>query len=97
MRSVDKIFGGYDALQADQEAFCKELHQHPEPSHAEHRTAERVAGRLEEYGFRVETGIGAPDTCRAAEKAGRLGDLTPTTRRNSCPRCGPPCEPAPRP
>ena len=58
MSSADKILGGYDALQADQEAFYQDLHQHPELSHAEHRTAERVAGRLQEYGFTVETGIG---------------------------------------
>jgi metal-dependent amidase/aminoacylase/carboxypeptidase family protein len=58
MSSVGKILGGYHALQADQEAFYKDLHQHPELSHAEHRTAERVAGRLQEYGFTVETGIG---------------------------------------
>ena len=58
MSSVDKILGGYDALQADQEAFCKDLHQHPELSHAEYHTAERVAGRLQEYGFTVGTGIG---------------------------------------
>jgi metal-dependent amidase/aminoacylase/carboxypeptidase family protein len=57
MSSVDKILGDYNALQADQEACYKDLHQHPELSHAEHRTAGRVAGRLQEYGFRVETGI----------------------------------------
>ncbi len=31
---------------------------HPELSHAEHRTAGRVAERLQEYGFTVQTGIG---------------------------------------
>ena len=49
MSSVDKILGGYDVLQADQEAFYKDLYQHPELSHAGHLTAEHVAGRLQEY------------------------------------------------
>ena len=58
MNSTDEILAGYDSLQAGQEAFYKDLHQHPELSHAEHRTAGRVAERLQEYGFTVEAGIG---------------------------------------
>ncbi len=58
MSSIDEILGGYDGLQAGQEAFYKDLHAHPELSHAEHRTAGRVAGRLQDYGFTVQTGIG---------------------------------------
>ena len=49
---------GYDGLQAAQEAFYKDLHEHPELSHQEHRTARCVAGELQKYGFTVQTGIG---------------------------------------
>ena len=58
MGGLEEILAGYDGLQAGQEAFYKDLHQHPELSHQEHRTAERVAGKLQEYGCTVQTGIG---------------------------------------
>jgi len=58
MSGIDEILAGYDGLRAGQEAFYKDLHAHPELSHAEHRTAGRVAGRLQDYGFTVQTGIG---------------------------------------
>jgi metal-dependent amidase/aminoacylase/carboxypeptidase family protein len=58
MTNIDEILAGYDGLQSSQEAFYKDLHQHPELSHQEHRTAERVAGQLQENGFTVQTGIG---------------------------------------
>ena len=58
MSSVTDILAGYEDLRAGQEAFYKDLHQHPELSHQEHRTAQRVAERLHEYGFTVEAGIG---------------------------------------
>ena len=51
MNSADQILAAYDALRADQEALYKDLHRHPELSHQEHHTAERVAGRLQEHGF----------------------------------------------
>ena len=58
MGSLEEILAGYDGLQVGQEAFYKDLHQHPELSHQEHCTAERVAGKLQEYGCTVQTGIG---------------------------------------
>ena len=58
MNGVDEIMAGYDGLQAAQEAFYKDLHEHPELSHQEHRTARCVAGELQKYGFTVQTGIG---------------------------------------
>ncbi len=58
MGNVDEIVADYGGLQADQEAFYKDLHQHPELSHQERRTAGRVAKRLQEYGFAVDSGIG---------------------------------------
>jgi amidohydrolase len=56
--SVKEILAGYDGLRADQEALYKDLHQHPELSNQEHRTAGLVAERLEKSGFTVEAGIG---------------------------------------
>ena len=58
MSSIDEILAGYKGIQAGQEAFYKDLHEHPELSHYEDRTAQRVAGQLQEYGFKVQTGIG---------------------------------------
>ena len=58
MTNVDEIVADYGGLQAGQEAFYKDLHQHPELSHQERRTAGRVAERLQNYGFTVQSGIG---------------------------------------
>lgn len=58
MSSVQEILAGYGGLQATQEAFYRDLHQHPELSHQEQRTAQRVAGQLHEYGCTVQAGIG---------------------------------------
>lgn len=58
MSGIDEILAGYDGLQASQEAFYKDLHEHPELSHQEHRTARRVADQLQGPGFTVQTGIG---------------------------------------
>ena len=58
MSITEEVLAGYDQLQAAQEAFYKDLHEHPELSHAEHRTAQRVAGQLHDNGFTVHDGIG---------------------------------------
>jgi amidohydrolase len=58
MSNAQEILAGYGGLQAAQEAFYRDLHQHPELSHQEQRTAQRVAGQLQEYGCRVQAGIG---------------------------------------
>ena len=58
MSSAQEILAGYDGLQAAQEAFYRDLHQHPELSHKEQRTAQRVAGQLQQYGCTVQAGIG---------------------------------------
>jgi hippurate hydrolase len=58
MAAIDEILAGYEALRPDQEAFYQDLHRHPELSHQEHHTAQRVAGRLSDDGFTVTTGIG---------------------------------------
>jgi len=48
----------YETIRADQEAFYRELHEHPELSHQETRTADEVARRLTAWGYEVTTGIG---------------------------------------
>jgi hippurate hydrolase len=58
MSSVDRIVADYGGLQARQEAFYKDLHQHPELSHQERRTAGRVAEQLQKDGFTVQSGVG---------------------------------------
>ena len=58
MTAIEEILAGYPGLQAGQEALYKDLHRHPELSHQEHGTAQRVAGQLQTYGFSVQTGIG---------------------------------------
>lgn len=58
MSGVDEVLADYDGLQASQEAFYRDLHQHPELSHQERRTASHVAGQLHDYGFTVQSGIG---------------------------------------
>ena len=58
MGSADEIMAGYGGLQAAQETFYKDLHQHPELSHQEGRTAGNVAEQLRECGFTVQSGVG---------------------------------------
>lgn len=52
------VLAGLGSVRAWQEDFYRDVHAHPELSHQEHRTAGRVAGRLERSGLRVRTGIG---------------------------------------
>jgi hippurate hydrolase len=40
------------------EKFYRDLHQHPELSHGEHRTGARVAKRLRDAGYEVHDGVG---------------------------------------
>lgn len=88
MNGVDEILAGYDGLQAAQEAFYKDLHEHPELSHQEHRTAQRVAGQLQDYGFTVQTGIGGTGVVGTLAN-GRLQDLP----ANHSPKFLPPLHP----
>ncbi|MBT1002382.1 amidohydrolase [Paenarthrobacter sp. DKR-5] len=59
MDAAATILQHYESIRPGQEEFYKDLHQHPELSHQEHRTAAAVARSLASDGFRVETGIGA--------------------------------------
>ena len=67
MSGIDEILAGYDGLQASQEAFYKDLHEHPELSHQEHRTARRVADQLQGHWLH------GPDRHRRHGSGGRPG------------------------
>ena len=58
MAALDDILVGYEALRAAQEALYQDLHRHPELSHEEHHTAQRVGDLLRQDGFTVTGGIG---------------------------------------
>ena len=46
------------SLQDEVQAWRRDIHKHPELGFQENRTAEKVAGLLEEFGLEVHTGIG---------------------------------------
>jgi hippurate hydrolase len=52
------VLAGLDQLRTWQEEFYRDLHRHPELSHAERRTAQKVGERLRAAGFEVHEGIG---------------------------------------
>jgi hippurate hydrolase len=56
--SASAVLAGLDDLRAEQEEFYRTLHQHPELSHQERRTAAAVAERLQEARFQVHQGVG---------------------------------------
>ena len=56
--SVAAVMTGADAIRSWQEDFYRDLHQHPELSHQEHRTAAAVAERLTAAGYQVSSGVG---------------------------------------
>ena len=52
------VLAGLADIRGWQAEFYRDLHQHPELSLQEHRTAARVAERLRAIGFSVHDGIG---------------------------------------
>ena len=56
---VATVLAGLDAVRGWQEELYRDLHRHPELSHQERRTAQRVAQRLRSAGFEVHEGVGA--------------------------------------
>jgi len=52
------VLTGLDGVRVWQEPFYRDLHQNPELSHQEHRTASLVAGRLRAAGFEVHEDVG---------------------------------------
>ena len=56
--AVRSVLAGLESTRAWQEQLYRDVHQHPELSHQEHRTAELVADRLREAGYEVHEGVG---------------------------------------
>jgi hippurate hydrolase len=56
--AASAVLAGLDGQRAEQEQLYRRLHQHPELSHQEYRTAATIAERLQHDGFRVHTGVG---------------------------------------
>jgi len=56
--AASAVLAGLDGMRSEQEDFYRTLHQHPELSHQEHRTAAAVAERLQQAGFEVHTKVG---------------------------------------
>jgi amidohydrolase len=56
--TVEQVLGGLDAIRGWQESFYEDLHQHPELSHHERRTADSVAERLRQLGCEVHERVG---------------------------------------
>ncbi|HEV7187947.1 MAG TPA: amidohydrolase [Blastococcus sp.] len=56
--AVPSVLAGLESTRPWQEELYRDVHQHPELSHAETRTAALVAGRLRDAGFEVHEGVG---------------------------------------
>jgi amidohydrolase len=56
--ALSSVLGGLDAVRGWQEDLYRDVHRHPELSHAERRTAGLVADRLRGAGFEVHEGVG---------------------------------------
>jgi amidohydrolase len=56
--ATDSIAASAERLTAELVAFRRDLHQYPELSGKEERTAERIAGKLVALGLEVRTGVG---------------------------------------
>ncbi len=52
------VLNSLPEIRSWQEDLYRDIHQHPELSHQEHRTARLVAGKLRGSGFEVLNGIG---------------------------------------
>ncbi|UQU62600.1 amidohydrolase [Couchioplanes caeruleus] len=56
--AASAVLAGLDGIRAEQEELYRSVHQHPELSHQEHRTAAAVTDVLQKAGFQVETEVG---------------------------------------
>ena len=56
--AVSAVLSGLDSIRAEHEQLYRDIHQHPELSHQEHRTAGLVADRLRGAGFEVHEQVG---------------------------------------
>lgn len=71
--SVDPVIAG---LGGDMQAWRHDIHQHPELGFEEHRTAEKVAGLLAEFGIEVQTGFGGTTAVVGTLRGTRQGART---------------------
>jgi amidohydrolase len=55
---ISSVLSGLETSRSWQEALYRDIHQHPELSHQEQRTAGLVADRLRDAGFEVHEGVG---------------------------------------
>jgi amidohydrolase len=58
MTATSSVLSKLDKVRPWQEDLYRDLHRHPELSHAEHNTASKVADRLKQSGFEVHQGVG---------------------------------------
>src|SRR4051795_11159701 len=58
--AVSSVLAGLETTRSWQAELYRDVHQHPELSHQERRTAGPVAGPLRGAGFEVHEGIGGP-------------------------------------
>src|SRR3954464_12977741 len=56
--AVSSVLAGLEASRSWQEDLYRDVHQHPDLSHQERRTAGLVADRLRRAGYEVHEGIG---------------------------------------
>lgn len=56
--SIPSVLSGLEGIRTWVEDFYRDLHEHPELSHREVRTADKVARRLEAAGISVHEGVG---------------------------------------
>ncbi|MDQ3904633.1 MAG: amidohydrolase [Actinomycetota bacterium] len=56
--TASSVLAGLGAVRLWQEDFYRDLHQHPELSHQERRTAQKVSERLGRMGYQVHQGVG---------------------------------------
>jgi amidohydrolase len=56
--AVFAVLEGLAGIRTEQEGLYRDVHEHPELSHQETRTAALVAGRLRDAGFEVHEGVG---------------------------------------
>src|SRR4051812_30109279 len=56
--AASSVLSGLDGTRGWQEELYRDVHEHPELSHQERRTAGLLAGRLRDAGFEVHEGVG---------------------------------------
>jgi len=56
--AVQAVLEALPDVRGWQEDFYRDVHAHPELSHREYKTAKKVAGRLDSFGYHVHEGIG---------------------------------------